>query len=434
MWRQETVLHHAKRAAIDWFAALYPGTRMAPSPEIFASLGEEAGHGRASLVGFGSTAFAPSAAWLNGTASHAAELDDIYREGIFHPGSPVVAAALAVAEERDLSGADFLAAIAVGYEVSGRVGRAVQPDHISYFHATGTLGALGAAAAAASLLNAGDIGRIGHAIATAATFASGLQEAVRSEAMTKPIHAGHAAAVGVRAAYAAEKGVTGATGILDGATGFGAALSGERTDWSKALDTMGEAFVIANATHKVHACCGHLFPAIDAVLALRAEHALSPDLVSEVRVTTYQSALDATARFAPRTAYECKFSMPFVIGHAITFGHVGLDAFEPTKLEDAGLRALMAKCTLHSNDDMTAAFPQRRFAEVAISLTDGREIAGRTSVRKGDPEAPLSDADLEEKFRMLAGPVVGSTRAETLLGQLWALDDLRVRDLSLSKF
>ncbi|WP_329957623.1 MmgE/PrpD family protein [Bordetella petrii] len=133
------VVHYAKRALVDWFSALYPGTRVAPSPQLLAAHRPELGSGRSSLPGNGTTAYSATAAWINGSVSHAVEFDDIFRDAVYHPGCPVIAAALAVAEEQDASGAALLNAIVVGYEISTRIGAAVQPAHYKYFHTTGTV-------------------------------------------------------------------------------------------------------------------------------------------------------------------------------------------------------------------------------------------------------------------------------------------------------
>jgi hypothetical protein len=146
------VMHHAKRAVIDWFSALYPGTRVPPATLLVRAHAAELGAGRSSLPGFGTTAFPALAAWINGTAAHSVEFDDIFRDAVYHPGCPVIAAALAVAEDRGRSGRELLNAITVGYEISTRIGAAVQPSHYRYFHTTGTVGAFGAAAAAAVLV------------------------------------------------------------------------------------------------------------------------------------------------------------------------------------------------------------------------------------------------------------------------------------------
>ena len=107
----EEVLHHAKRAVLDWFAALYPGTRVAPTTQLLRAHAQELGHGRCSLPGLGTRAFPTTAAWINGTASHAVEFDDIFRDAVYHPGVPVVSAALALAEDQGRSGLELLKAV-----------------------------------------------------------------------------------------------------------------------------------------------------------------------------------------------------------------------------------------------------------------------------------------------------------------------------------
>ena len=150
------MVHHAKRAVIDWFSALYPGTRVSPATNLVAAHARELGVGRSSLPGFATTAFPALAAWINGAASHTVEFDDIFRDGAYHPGCPTIAAALAMAEDRGLSGARFLNAVVIGYEISTRIAVAVQPSHYRFFHTTGTVGSFGAAAAVAALLAPGD--------------------------------------------------------------------------------------------------------------------------------------------------------------------------------------------------------------------------------------------------------------------------------------
>ncbi|QDL38621.1 MmgE/PrpD family protein [Rhodoferax sediminis] len=425
------ITRHAKRAVLDWLAATYPGTRCAPALQLVQACRDELGVGASSVVGFGTTSFPATAAWINGSASHAVEFDDIYREAVYHPGSPTVAAALAIAEARDASGGELLAAVVVGYEVATRIGAALQPSHVRRFHATGTIGCLGAAVAAAVLLRPRDAQAVRHAMATAATFASGLQQALRSEAMTKPLHAGHAAAVGVRAAQAAAHGVTGAADILEAELGLGAVMA-EQTDWSRATQGLGESYHIARVTHKVHACCGHIFPAIDAALALRARHGIDAGRIAAIHVASYPQAVEATGRFEPRTPYEAKFSLPYAVSHALVHGSVGLDAFASERLASAEVRALMRLCTLEAVPELGQRFPSRRDTRVTIRTTDGAEFAEFRAFRRGDPEFPLADAELDAKFEALSAPVIGAARAQALRAQVWRLDELRVRDLRLA--
>jgi len=427
----EPVLHHAKRAVLDWFAALYPGTRMAPATLLVKAHARELGYGNSSLPGLRTTAFSSMAAWINGSASHSAEFDDIYKDAAYHPGSPTIAAALALAQDRGASGRDLLTAVTIGYEISTRVGAAVQPSHYKYFHTTGTAGCLGAAAAGAALLAPGNAQVMLHALATATTFSSGLQQAFRSDAMTKPLHAGHAAQVGVQAAMAAAQGVTGVPDMLEGEAGFGVALS-KGARWDEAVVGLGEVYHITRITQKNHGCCGHTFAAIDAVLTLREAHGLQAAQVNAVQVDTYQVAIDVTGNFTPHSAPEAKFSLPYVTAHALLHGSVRLDAFEPGRLADPAIRALMQRIRIAADPAMSAAFPLQRAARVSVTLTDGRKLEFFAPCRKGDPEAPLSDAEINAKFDELVAPVIGHAQALALRAQLWRLDELQVADLQLA--
>jgi 2-methylcitrate dehydratase PrpD len=426
------VVHHAKRALIDWFSALFPGVQVAPGLQLMKAHAAELGHGKSSLPGQRTTAFPATAAWINGSISHAVEFDDIFRDAVYHPGCPTISAALAVAEDRGASGAELLKAITVGYEISTRIGAAVQPSHYRFFHTTGTVGCFGSAAATAMLAGPGNTDVMKHALATAATFASGLQQAFRSDAMTKALHAGHAGWVGVAAGIGAANGITGALDILEGAAGFGAATSQE-PKWERATDGLGTRYNIMSITQKNHGCCGHTFAAIDAMLAIR-EQGVDAQQIESITVDTYQTALDVTGNFEPRTAFECKFSLPYVVAHGLLYGAVRLNAFEPQRLEDLAIRALMAKTKLNADPELTAKFPNVRAARVRVLLRDGRVVEQFAPCRKGDPEAPLTDADLDDKFIELASPVIGDAPAQALLDQLWnverhELGALRLRSL-----
>src|SRR6266567_4585995 len=197
------VLHHAKRAVIDWYAAL-----------LARALAEDLDRGESRLA-LGRHATVRAAALINGSAAHTVEVDDIFRDGIYHPGAPTIAAALALAQARGASGEAFLRAVIVGYEISTRIAAAMGRAHYKYWHNTGTIGCFGACAAAAELLRL-DSMRFAHALATVATFSAGLQQAFRMDSMSKPLHAGRAAESGVTAAFAAGEGVTGSLDVLEG--------------------------------------------------------------------------------------------------------------------------------------------------------------------------------------------------------------------------
>lgn len=424
-------LHHAKRAVVDWFAALFPGTVDPLADSLLAAHRRELGLGPASLPGFSTTALPATAAWINGSISHVAEFDDIFRDAIYHPGCPTVAAALAVAEDLGCSGAKFLQAVVAGYEVSTRVGVAIQPSHYRHFHTTGTVGCIGGATAASALLSRGRPDIVKHAIGTSASLAAGLQQAFRSDAMTKALHAGHAAWVGVTSASGAAHGVTAAADILEGSAGFGAALC-DGADWSKATAALGTRYNITQVTQKSHGCCGHAFAAIDAALEIRRSRSPRADDVAGIDVSTYQTALDVTGNHDPKTPFEAKFSLPYVVAHALLHGSVRIDAFGADRLADRELRSVMQRVSLSADPGMSARFPHARGARVVVRFADGSTDEHLSPHRKGDPEAPLTDEELSDKFRELADPVVGADQARALLEQLWTLDRRMVRDLRLA--
>lgn len=413
------VLHHAKRAVIDWHAALYPGSVVPPATLLERALAEESGKGGARLAD-GRPANVRAAALINGAAAHTAEVDDIFRDGIYHPGAPTIAAALAVAQSRGASGEAFLRSVVVGYEISTRIALAMGRAHYRFWHNTGTIGSFGAAAAAAELLDL-DRTRFAHALATAATLAAGLQQAFRSDSMSKPMHAGHAAEAGVTAALAAEQGVTGALDILEGEAGFGRAM-GDGTDWEGPLSTLGQDFHVCRMTFKNHACCGHAFAAIDGALALKAKMGVAADDIARVRVGGYRATLEVAGIAEPATASEARFSTPYVVATALTHGSVRLAAFEAPRLGNPKTRSLMHRVELALDPAVDAAFPAQRSARIAIEARDGRRGEHFQATRKGDPDLPFSDAELEGKYLELAAPVLGEDKARALLAKLWKLE------------
>ena len=425
------VIHHAKRALLDWFSALLPGTKVSPAINLIRSYAPELGYGKSSLPGFGTTAFPGTAALINGSASHSVEFDDIFRDAIYHPGCPTIAAALAVAEDQRKSGLELLRAITIGYEISTRIGAAIQPSHYRFFHTTGTVGCFGSAAAAAVLMAPQDANVARHALATAASFAAGLQQAFRSDAMTKPLHAGHAAWVGVTAGTTAANGVTGALDVLEGDAGFGAALS-QNPRWESATEGLGEHYNITQITQKNHGCCGHTFSSIDAALLLQQQHKIDPARIKSIVVQVARIPITVTGRFEPTTGYECRFSLPYVVAHALLYGSVRLDAFSAERISVPAIRDLMKKITLSEDPKMTAQFPNMRSARVLITMQDGREFEYFQAHRKGDPELPLSDTELNDKFHELVSPVIGEPAANSLLEQLWNVEKLRLVDLKLA--
>ncbi|NQV82387.1 MAG: MmgE/PrpD family protein [Rhodospirillales bacterium] len=414
----ESTVHAAKRAVIDWFSSTLRGGLEPPATMLTEAFAD--GAGPALLYPSGRTTDPRTAAFINGAAAHTIEFDDIYRDGLYHPAAPVISAVLAVAQARGLTGDAFLRSVIAGYEVSNRMAVAVNPAHYEYWHTTGTIGTFGAAAGAGVVLGL-DGDTIGHAMANAGTLAAGLQQAFRADAMAKPLHTAHAAQTGVILAMAAEKGVTGAMDILEGERGFGAAMC-NNPNWQEAADDLGKSFTIERMTFKNHAACGHTHPAIDGVLAIRNEHGLVEGDIAHIRIETFQKAVEICGNRDPQTVFEAKFSLPYAVAIAMTTGRARMDAFSGDWLKNQPLRSLIEKVEVVSADDLSAEFPKRRAARINIETTDGRHFEHYSPTRKGDPDNPLTDDELAEKFNELTDPVLGTAGAAALLEALWRLD------------
>lgn len=416
----ENVIHHAKRAVIDWYASALPGTQTEPLRLLEQTMAEDLDRGQAQLI-LGRRATVRTAALVNGAAAHAAELDDSFRDAMYHPGAATVAAALAASQQVNGNGADFLRSVVAGYEVSTRIGMVMGRAHYRYWHNTGTIGTFGAAAAAAAAYKL-DANAFSHALATAATFTAGLQQAFRMDSMSKPLHPGRAAEAGILAAQLARQGVTGSLDIFEGDAGLGKAMS-DGPDWSGVAETFGTDFHITRLTVKNHVGCGHAFPAIDGVVALRQQHNVHSADIARIHIATYRPALDIACYDFPQTANEARFSIKYMVATALVHGDVRMNAYSPERMACLATRQLMSRISTTVDPDIDKRFPQQRAAKIELELKDGSRLEYVQPNRKGDPEAPLTDRELEDKFLELADPVIGRARADALLQCLWKLEE-----------
>lgn len=401
----EAVEAAVRNALVDWLAATVGGSAQ---PIVTALLdGLEPGSGSSRIVGRDLTAVPSLAALVNGTAAHTLELDDIYAPGLFHPGAPVIAAALAVADQRDVTFGRLLRAIVVGYEVGGRLSADLGPTHYRHWHTTGTAGAVAAAAAVGDLYEL-DEECLAHALSLAATTCGGVQQTFRSDAAGKPLHSGAAAQAGVVAVAAARGGVTGAADVLEGPAGF-AAATGTTTDWAVSRSTAGGPLVIERITVKPYQCCGHTFAAIDAALELRAQ-GIDPARIEQIAIDTYSAAVSTAGIAAPRTDAERRFSLAHLVSAGLALGAEAM--FTDAAASDPTVQQLVSRVRLAVDEEYDARFPAHRGARVRVAFTDGGERVCDVPDRSGSPERPLSEERLADKFIATAAPVLGESAAD----------------------
>ena len=418
----EAGLALVRRAALDSIGVMLAGASEPVARAVRAVARAEGGIPLCTVLG---TTLSTSPGWAalaNGTAGHAHDFDDTSFALMGHPSVPLLAAALAAAESETLDGAAVALAYVIGFEVSAALGQALNPEHYTRgWHATASIGTLGCAAAAARLL-ALDATRTRHALALAASLASGLKENFGS--MTKPYHAGHAAANGVRAAQLAREGLTASESALDGAQGYTAAFSGAKLS-PGAFAELGRTWQLlaSGIAVKPYPSCALTHAAIDALLELRRRHAPAPDDVADLEIGVNHVVPDVLRHHTPSTALERKFSMEYCAAAALADGRVDVASFEDGPPRDP-VAALMPRVRMVVDPALPDGLEQHAWCRVTVRLTDGRALTMPPRGASGHPDAPLSDERLRAKFLACAEPAIGREEAEGVAEQLGHLEEI----------
>ena len=385
---------------------------------------------RCSVWGTDLCASAPEAALANGTAAHALDFDDMCFVSLAHPSAPLVPAVIAAGEMSGASGRAVLDAYIIGFEIQARLGRLMNPRHYQRgWHCTSTLGALSAAAGASRLLGL-DAATTEHALAIAASSASGLKENFGT--MVKPLHAGLAARDGVMAALLAKGGMTGSAKAIDGAQGYLRAFDSERTDLARAAADLGSRWEIVETgiTVKLYPSCAGTHPTLDALLDLRAQHGFTEREVDRIEVDLDPIVPTILIYDRPSSALEAKFSLPFCAAAAVVFGRVGIDTFDDEPLQDPRVAALMPAVTMRVDEAIGRGKPSLTEARVRVRLKDGRSFVQEAHGARGYPASPATADQLAAKFLACASRAIGGQRAEDLLSTLSAIERLEsVRSL-----
>lgn len=415
---------------LDTLGVALAGARTSAGEIISAYVLRQGGTPEAGVLGADYRVPAAQAALANGTMAHALDYDDISRTLKGHPSAPLLPVVLALGEREAVSGAECLAAYLIGFEVECKLRLALGPDYSDDlgWHPTAPLATIGAAASAARLLRL-DLPRTRIALSLAASQAAGLR--ANFGTMTKPFHAGNAARAGIVAAELAALGFTAAPDALEARYGFAQAFSGGKPDREALRGKLGQPWDIQEPglVVKYYPCCGSTHRALDAVLALIAQHDLRPDDVAEVECQLSFDPPRSLIHDDPHTGLEGKFSMQYCVAAAIVDRVIRLDAFSDAMVERPAVRALMPRVRMRripgDEGQPTWVRPEEH---VVIRLRDGGELRGTVVYPKGAPTVPLTPEELRDKFRHCASQVLGPQeveRAIALVENLAELPDVR---------
>ena len=388
------------------------------------------GDGPATLT-FGSRKSpAPEAAWINGTAAHALDYDDVGLRG--HPSTVLVPAILAEAETLGSSGADMITAYVAGYEVWAELFRRDSGLlHQKGWHPTGLYGAIGAAAACAKLRKL-DPEKSAIAIALGGSQSSGLMSNFGT--MTKPFHAGKAAHAGIMAARLAEAGFTANTDALEHPQGFLHAISpkGDEDRTSEPLAGKEWAILIQGLGIKKYPTCYCTHRAIDCVLDMVAETAIKPDDVTKITVNISDYFATVLRNHQPDTGLAAKFSIEFAMASGIIAKRVGLRELTDEFVQRADIQALMRKVEIVTTTEYDVEMPGAApFDQVTVQLADGRTVAGEPVRRAtGHASRPLTESQLYDKFADCLDVGGSDIPAEVLFKRLSAIQSISARELT----
>jgi 2-methylcitrate dehydratase PrpD len=388
----------ASRAAVhvlDWLGCAAAGT-VTPQGRVFADwLLMQAPGACPTLAGRASDAAAAAA--YHGALGSALEMDDVHRSAILHPGPVVLPAALAAASA-STTGAQLLAAVVVGYEVTIRVGRALGPSHYQLWHSTATAGVFGATAACAVVLGLNDA-QFANALGLAGTRSGGLWQVRHETSLGKAWHMAGAAREGLAVAQLAACGLTGPLGVLDGPSGWFAATA-PQADAALIAEPRATPW-IDDVSVKPWPACRHAHPAMDALQEALANFPFDVAEVERIDVFSYADALRFCDCVAPSNSAQARFSIQHTLAAWLTWGDPQLAHYEDAALVHPALAALRQRVHLHEDAAISARFPQHYGARVQVSLRDGRQVQADLHDCYGDPARPLTQEALHGKATML---------------------------------
>ncbi|MFL5255866.1 MAG: MmgE/PrpD family protein [Rhodopila sp.] len=412
----------ARQCVLDALGCTLAGASDELVQILLAEMREQGGAERATIIGHRGRLPAPSAALVNGAASHALDFDDVNLAMPGHPSVAILPALLALAEERGSSGAEVLTAFVAGYELQCRIGKVIAPGHYDGlgFHATATVGSFGAAAACAHLMGL-DAEKFATALGIAGTQAAGLKSMFGT--MCKPLHAGKASYHGYMAAKLAARGFTSRTDVLECGQGFARTHSPDFNP-DRAFDTPPNDWYVCNNLFKYHAACYMTHASIEAACKLREQHGIAADDVERVEVQVEESCDRICNIPRPRTGLEAKFSLRLTTA----MGLAGIDTSRlATYSEEVAADPVLVGLRDKMSFDFRTGIPNT-FSEITLRLRNGSKLSAQHDAGKPADDAVAQGKRLEAKFAALADPVIGTEKAAQLsveVGRFDSLPDVR---------
>jgi 2-methylcitrate dehydratase PrpD len=406
-----------KRLLLDYLGVAIAGSR-SDSGSIareFALL--DGGTPQATVIGDTRLATAAQAAFANGISAHSLELDDIDVLAYFHFSPPVFSAALAAAEQQKASGKQLLVALAAGCELMERVSRATNPSlRDRNYHTTSTCGTFGATIAAGLLWQLTQQ-QLVCAMGLAGAQAAGILE-FQGVSMQKRFGPGPAARSGLTAARMAQLGYVGQELIFEGKRGFLTAFS-DKSDAGQLTAALDQPYELL-IEFKPYACARPIHNAIDCALEIRRQHKPALSDIASIEVARHPSWAGKHGEKAPKSFHAAQLSLAYSVAIVLREGRALLDEYSESNLADPELQRLMAA----TNIAVDPSLPRGVSCRMTMTLRNGQRHVAQVDYPKGSIEVPMSDAEIEEKFRGLAAEIVGRRNADALVQKVRTVETL----------
>jgi 2-methylcitrate dehydratase PrpD len=401
------VRREAVRSLINFVGCAVAGSRHETVEAALAALKDLAAKGDAVVLGRSERLDPMNATLVNGISSAVLDFDATqFKRTNIHPSGPVLPPLLAFMSSQPVSGAAFLHAYILAVEVACRLANGVFGEENPGWHVTGATGGIGAAAGVGRLLGL-DAEKMTAAFGIAATQAGGLREMYGT--MCKSFTPGRTAQNGYLAALLAARGFDSAERAIEGDKGLALVMTGRPAE-RDILQGLGQNFEILHNIYKPFACAIVSHAAIDGALQLRKSHAFTINSIAGVHLLVSPPTLALAGKRDPRTGLESKFSVYQGVALALLYGDADPRRFQDSYARDPALAALRARITAE-----TRAGLAKDQAEVTITLGDGREMKTRIEHAVGSLVNPMSDADLDDKFRGLCEEALPKPKIERLL-------------------
>jgi 2-methylcitrate dehydratase PrpD len=384
------------------------------------------GPAESALIGRRARVAAANAVLANATLAHGLDFDDTREDAIVHTSCVAVPTALALGEAAGASGRAVLEALVAAVEVMCRVGLAVPGAlHARHFHPTAVAASFAAAAAAGKLRRLTE-DELVHAFGICGSQAGGIIEYLADGSWTKRLHPGWGAHAGVVATHLAQSGFTGPATVLEGPHGLYQAFAGGHDPGrlGALLDTLGMRWELAELTLKPYPCGSIAQPYMDAALRLRERDGVRHDAIARIRCRTAPGPVPRlweplADKHAPPNGYAAKFSLPYLVAVILVKGRAGLAEFTDAAVRDHDVLRVAGRVTYEL--DGTIDYPRQFVGDVEVVLADGRVLRERQDRPRGGPDAPLTQAEVEAKFRGNATLVLDGARVEAVLREVGRL-------------